>query len=541
MPCSIRFAVIVACMVGFGGALVADDSRPAPVDVAVVLKTIESGSPDDKLAALKQLRREAAYKRLAEHKKRTIELCAQLMEGKDSELASAACDVLSWLDADAVPALVKALQSQEPVTQARAALALSSIASLNRGQVDKMEPAIGHLAKLLHGEDKPARHNAFYAITEMGPRAFPHMIGALDAEEYFVRVMTKGFVRHAEEAIPPLCAALRKGDVATRRNAAYVLFHISWRAKNALPVMERQALGPLTEAIGDRDQLVRGQAIETLGRMEERAKPALDRIIAALEPPDAPFTAIANAAAQIGPRVKHLDALFDGVQRMHDRATSTNDRESAVGRFGRAIGAVGETGLDRIIRALDDRREAVRETALYALFELGPEAAPAVPAVIEMLNKEPLAAQVLGAIGPKAKAAVPHLIRHLEKDTWAQPRSVRAIMHHSPSADALTAIGPAALPALLEGLKHENDLVKAGCMVALARMDAQARVPLPAIQPFTRDNNPIVRTHAMLALVQHGLPRDQLMPILQRMEKDMHPGVAAAAHRALAELHQPRG
>jgi HEAT repeat protein len=505
-----------------------------------VLKTIESGSPKEKVAALKQLRLEAANKRLGEHKKRTIELCAQLMEDKDSELGSEACDVLSWLDADAVPVLVKALQSKEPITQSNAALALSSIASRNREQVDRMEPAIGHLARLLHGEANSARHNAFYAISEMGPRAFPHMIEALDAEEPFVWVMMRGFVRHPEAAIPALCEALRKGDVPTRRNAAFVLFHISWRARKALPVLERQALGPLTEAINDKDQLVRSQAIETLGRMEERAKPALDKIIAALEQPDPPFAAIANAAAQIGPQVKHLDALFDGAQRMHDKATSTNDRESSTGRFGRAISAVGEKGLDRIIRALGDRREAVRQTALYALFELGPEAAPAVPAVIEMLNKEPLAPQVLGAIGPKAKAAVPHLIRHLEKDDWANPRSVRVIMHHSPSADALAAIGPAALPALLDGLKHENDLVKAGCMVALARMDAKADVPLSAIQPLTHDNNPIVRTHAMRALVRHGLPREQLMPILQHMEKDTHPGVAAAAHQALAELRRPK-
>ena len=69
MPGPIRFAVIVACTVGHSGALVADDSRPAPVDVAKVLETIESSSPGEKLAALKQLRLEAVNKRLLKTEK----------------------------------------------------------------------------------------------------------------------------------------------------------------------------------------------------------------------------------------------------------------------------------------------------------------------------------------------------------------------------------------------------------------------------------------------------------------------------------------
>jgi HEAT repeat protein len=374
----------------------------------------------------------------------------------------------------------------------------------------------------------------------MGPRAIPHMMDELDAEEYFQWVMMRAFVRHGEKSVEPLCKSLRAGNVTTRRNAGFMLFHISWRSPGALPALESKALGPLTEAIADDDQQVRAWAIDTLGRMERRAKPALDKIVAALEQPGAPFKSIADAASRIGPEAKHLEALLNGAERMAAAATTTNDRGRAVGAFGPAIAAVGDAGVDRVIRALDDRREAVRETAMWALYYLGPKAAPAVDAVIGKLNAgERLAAEVLTVIGPKAEAAVPHLIRRLEHDEWARPRSGLSLMHHSSCARALAAIGRPAMPALVAGLKHEDDLVRAGCVVALEEMDLKAMVPLSAIEPLCSDENPIIRGHAMKALVKHGLPKERLLPILNRLQEDANRAVAAAARRELAQLGPP--
>jgi HEAT repeat protein len=545
MPSLLRAAAMLACVVGHamgcGHRSLADDGPPKqPVDVAAVLKTVEDGDRGEKLAALGRLRQAAIQDQLGDHKKNVIKQCTELMQRKDSDLAEAACGVLSWLDAEAVQPLVEALQSKDLRVRSDAARLISSIVSRHPSQVGKMDAAIPHLAKLLDGKPdaaNTARHNAFYAISQLGPRAIPHMIAALNAEEYFQWVMMKGFVRHGEKSIEPLCKALRTGDVTTGRNAAFMLFHISWRAPDVLPVLEEKALGPLTEAIGDDDQLVRSTAIDTLGRMERRAKPALEKIIGALDQPDAPFASIADAARRIGPEVKHLGALLEGAERMTAAATSANDRQRARGAFGPAIAAIGEAGVKGVIRALDDRREEVRQTAMWALFYLGPKAAPAVSAVIRKLNDgDELAPPVLGAIGPKAEAAIPHLIRRLEQDEWAQPRSMFGLIHHSPSAEALAAIGRSAVSALLEGLKHKDDLVKAGCLIALVKMDPKAMVSLSAIEPLCRHERPIIRVTAMRALVQFGLAKERLKPILERMQVDAHPGVAHAAKKELTRL-----
>jgi HEAT repeat protein len=520
----------------------ADDRPPAAkVDVAAVLKKLESGDGKEKLAALGELRRAAVDKQLGDRKPHAVKLCARLLTDKDHDLANAACDVLSWLDAGAVGPLVEVLQSGDANAQSRAASAISSIASLNESQLDAMDVAIPHLAKLLRGGRESARHNAFYAISALGPRAIPHMIAALDAEEYFQGVMMKGFVRHGEKSVEPLCKALRTGEVTVRRNAAFMLFHISWQARETLPALESKALRPLMDAIADDDQLVRSRAIDTLGRMESRAKPALDKIIAALDERDAPFKAIADAARQIGPEVKHLDALFDGAERMTKASASVNDQERARGAFGPAIAAIGEGAVDRVIRALDDRSETTRETAMWALYDLGPKAAAAVPTLIRKLDDgDRLVAEVLGAIGPKAKDAVPHLIRRLEHDDWTRTRGAFMLIHHSSYARALAGIGAPAIPALLEGRKHKNDLVVVGCVIALEEMDPKATVPLGPIEPLCGHANPIIRVHAMHALVKHGLARERLLPILNHLQDDAHPGVAGAAQRALAELRKPK-
>ncbi len=504
----LRSVAVLVCVVAggvlaCGGSVQAADGPPKkPADVAALVKKVAEGDRDEKLAALGELEQAAVQGQLGDQKTNLIEQCAELMLSKDGELSEAACDVLSWLDAEAVPPLVEALQSKDLRVRSDAARLIGSIASRHRSQAKKMDVAIPHLARLLEGKAdsaNTARHNAFYAMAELGPRAIPHMIARLDAEEYFQQVMMRGFVRHGEKSVEPLCKALRTGGAITRRNAAFMLFHISWRAPDVLPALERTALGPLAEAIGDTDQLVRSRAISTLGRMEGRAKPALEKIVAALEQPDAPFYSIAGALGRIGPEAKHLEALLDGAERMSVAATSINDRGRARGAFAPAIAAIGAAAVDRVIRALDDRREAVRETAMWALYHLGPKAAPAVPALIGKLNGgDRLAPQVLGAIGPGAEAAIPHLVRRLEHDEWGQPRSGFSLTHHSAAGRALSAIGRPAIPALREGLKHENDLVKAGCVIALEEMDVKAMVPLSAIEPLCRDENAIVRAHAVL-------------------------------------------
>lgn len=529
-------SLVIACVAGASSAARGEDPQQretAPAEnVAQLLEIVQHGKGQSRLDALEYVEQAALHNRLGEHKLDVIERCADLLDDPSADLANAACDVLAWLDEDAAPALVRVMQSNNADAQSRAALALSSIASRSKADLEKLDIAIPHLAKLLDGGPKSARHNAFYAISALGPKAIPYMIEQLDAEDYFQEVMRKGFVRHGEKAVEPLSEALRDGKATTRRNAARMLFFLSWQAPEALPAIERKALGSLTAAVDDKDPLVREAALDTLGRMGVRAKPALPTIFAALARDDALFISIAEAIRGIGPEAKHLAALLTAP----DRVGPAVDPDRAISAFGAAAAAAGEVAVQPSIAALEVDGERVPKTAMYALFYLGPKAAPAISKLIERLDDgDPFAAQILGAIGPAAKEAVPHLIRRLADGEWGRPRSGFAIYHRSVYANALAAIGAPALPAVLKGLEHEDALVRAGCLVALEHMERDVMVPVSAIKPLLDDKHPVIRGQALLALVKHA-DAETLKPILERLRDDPHRGVARNARRYLDEL-----
>ena len=121
--------------------------------------------------------------------------------------------------------------------------------------------------------------------------------------------------------------------------------------------------------------------------------------------------------------------------------------------------------------------------ALYALFEIGPQAAEAVPALVRMLNQRGedddrgAVAAALGGIGPGARAAVPALEKLLADDD----QRIR-----SASARALSRIDPtvaAAVAALVEALDSES---AADACESLGRMGSVAKAALPALEAKVR-------------------------------------------------------
>ena len=111
----------------------------------------------------------------------------------------------------------------------------------------------------------------------------------------------------------------------------------------------------------------------------------------------------------------------------------------------------GRVEIDPLIAALNSENGGERQQARQALIDLG---RPAVPALIEMLEKSPVqharweAAKALGEIADPR--AAPVLARTLEDREF----DLRWL-----AAKGLIAIGPMALPPLLLALEHKANLV----------------------------------------------------------------------------------
>lgn len=121
-------------------------------------------------------------------------------------------------------------------------------------------------------------------------------------------------------------------------------------------------------------------------------------------------------------------------------------------------------------RMLADPSSTVRIQGAYGLSLHGPEARPALPALVDALHSSDTllrmqAALALGAIGPGARDAVPPLTAALDDPEWSVRRQ---------AAMALGRIGPEAESAapVLRRLQHDdpNGLVRKAVDQALPRL-----------------------------------------------------------------------
>jgi HEAT repeat protein len=173
-------------------------------------------------------------------------------------------------------------------------------------------------------------------------------------------------------------------------------------------------------------------------------------------------------------------------------------------------------------------KQELRAAAADALSELGPEAAEAVPLLLKALSDPQLhftpfaralwkidrrqapavvraanafltqeeytggAASILEEIGPEAKDAVPALIKHLSEE------------RDEPSTDsparALAAIGPPAVPALVEVLAGDDMVLSSIAAETLGRIGAGAAAAIPALEKAVSGEDDEVRREAVKAL-----------------------------------------
>ena len=169
--------------------------------------------------------------------------------------------------------------------------------------------------------------------------------------------------------------------------------------------------------------------------------------------------------------------------------------------------------------------------AIRQLAALGPEAAEAVPALAELLNKDHQAARAaatyaLGAIGEPAVAPLLARLEEAGRRGWeegAQATWGEGTVQMLDEAHALAAIGAVAVSPLIDLLESAGEWGRVNAAFALGEMDSQAAAAVPALtRCLDDDSHRIVRT-ALDALGTIGGSADQYVPRMRRFLVESRP------------------
>ncbi|CAN5577020.1 hypothetical protein BH11CYA1_BH11CYA1_21130 [soil metagenome] len=185
------------------------------------------------------------------------------------------------------------------------------------------------------------------------------------------------------------------------------------------------------------------------------------------------------------------------------------------------MGAGAAPFVPDLIKVVDGIHDGERQQALGILRNIGPEAAAAVPALVQTLDDKQYlrdrAIETLQAIGPDAKEAIPALLHVLQEGNLT-----------SNAEQALAAIGHEAISPLTKSLNDKNPDCRRLCITALGLIAANPKTSpadsseliVPAITQMLADRNFDVEREACWALEKIGSPAKGSVPSLIKAMSD---------------------
>jgi HEAT repeat protein len=400
-------------------------------------------------------------------------------------------------------------------------------------------------AALVRDEDLDAEaiekeRHAAHVLTEMGPvalRALKNLLHSGDptTRERAARALGD-FGAAADEAVPVLMAAL-SDDCEAIRNAAV----------SALGKLGRCAVPSLTAAWRDRTSNTRwlaARALTLAGPWAEGAAPVLTEVlIEKLKHGDidgANVCAALKSMGQVGARAAVPGLLAAEAAMVESRSWARHllgialrelaplvvpDLVAAFRSGGRALrrraaellaeANHATEALPALVEALSDPDVELRCLATRALAGVGPAAVPALLDVLGRTESHTLqteAVEVLGKIGPAAAPAVPaltQLLLHPPDD-----HTLYFVIH------TLGKIGPAAaaaVPALITALQDRR--LRWHAAHALEQIGPAARAAVPALCDYLDDEDEQVRRFTALAVAVLGPPPEAAPALVRRLTK----------------------
>lgn len=367
--------------------------------------------------------------------------------------------------------------------------------------------AVPHVDRLRRDDDPDVRREALLLAPQLGEAAIPWLLaGAEDPATAVADAAVAGLggdLVPPVQAIPALARACRRAEI---RPAA--LRALAKRGPAALPAIREFASDP--------DPRVRAQALSVLG------KDGVELLAAALADGDANVRRTAAMALR-DCRAAALPAL-PGLRRL------LGDPQMEVrGAAASALAAIGPAAVKPLVEVLKTTDPRARESAVYALREIGPGAADALPALRDLEDDPDPAvrratALAFGALGPAALDPLVGMCR--DKDA-----SVRAA-----AAGALRLLREAAapaLPTLRALLRDPDDWVRIAAAKTVGTLGKDAEMAIPELADLLRRGSEPHRAAAAEALLSIG---PAAAPALARAATDPVKETRDAAGDALGKL-----
>jgi len=412
----------------------------------------------------------------------SVSQLVRVLKGKDSQGRLQAIYLLGKRGRraeEAIPALIDILKAERPKVKVSAAVALLEIEpELKEGLPIFLQAIKRRGTSYEHAYAEARRHSNFGMFEsfqhdvlrkwdallegEMDPEILEVLAYAQAHQDKDIRVMAALFLGevalHYEEAVPMLAESLEDKDLEVRVGAIYSFQKLGPKAEEFLPQLNRF----LTE--GQREE--QAQAAITLSRLQPEIEHSTDVFVRSLEDSMLDTDLRAHAAYMLGNRPDEAGRVVPRLIQVLD-APSAELRLAAELALIRLDSAASPMLLETLTRKED---QALHPHVIRVLNKIDARDETAkktiVPKLIRALARRKrsaryMAVESLKQLGEASEEAVPELI-------WALRDPETSI--RSSAAEALVAIGPAAVPALGLALKDDNGAVRMRAAQALKKI-----------------------------------------------------------------------
>ena len=206
-----------------------------------------------------------------------------------------------------------------------------------------------------------------------------------------------------------------------------------------------------------------------------------------------------------------------------------------------ALAGSGKAALPAFVAGLTNQQGRAREAILYCIGNLGTNASPAGPVLIQCLKDKDQtvavrAAWVLGRLPLEPALVVPALTTGVQ-DSRSEVRHAagEALFNRSSWSNFRGSSGPLAV-GLIECLSDDDEAFKTNALRALGNLTNQSGLVVPALTKCLQDSRPASRASAAEALAQFRAEAHPALPALLPLLEDRDRGVREVATNALRRI-----